>query len=182
MKSEQPRKVNPDLEQSSLEATGGETREDREKSFSRRMMLWSLPAAAMGLAALSQSRASADPNGHYADHPYQDHWDGYTNNHMDYLDPAPRHVDDHIDHDDAEVHGDTHSDDVVYYHEDAHWDEWSSHFDSEKVDLYGDHQDHTDYEDAHYDHTDHLDDSHRDHTDHIDQHGDETRYADHDDI
>ena len=149
MKSEQTRKVSDGVELSSAEATGNESKEDREKSFSRRALLqWSLPAAVAGLAALSPSQANADP--------YQHNDVNHVDFHGDYYYDIPHadHEDD-LSHDDA-PHGDGGP------HEDGHGDSPS----------YYDHEDHDDHLDAHDDYTDnhddHLDSSHEDYSDHED--------------
>ena len=50
MKPEQNGNVSRDLELSSPESISGESKEEREKSFSRRALLqWSLPAAAAAI-------------------------------------------------------------------------------------------------------------------------------------
>ena len=169
MKSQPSRKVNDSVQPMSAESLSGETREEREKSFSRRALLqWSLPAAAMAIGALSPSVAKAE----YVDIPHQDHEDYYQ------------------DHDDI------HIDDPSYHYEipyqdqytDNHWDEHSDHDDGEYLDSHSDayedthgdvpHEDYLgyyDHSDVHDDHTDlswpggsHIDEPHTDHDDYQD--------------
>jgi hypothetical protein len=129
MNPEQLKKADPDQALSPTDSTQGESKESREKSFSRRaLLMWSLPAAVVAVGALPASNAEAyfdhtDDASHedHGDTPHTDHWDGHIDDHSDHNDCYHEDVpyDDHLDHgdtphDDYTDHGDVYSD---------HWDE-----------------------------------------------------------
>ena len=72
---------NAGQEVSPAEALGEQSKEEREKSFSRRALLqWSLPVAAAGVAAIAQadrgdSRAVTPSHGDHVDGDHTDHAD-----------------------------------------------------------------------------------------------------------
>lgn len=107
MKSEQTRNDIRDLRLSSAEALGEQSREEREKSFSRRALLqWSLPlAAAVGIAAvLVPKQAQAwHCNTHTNHDDLSDHCDGTYTDHDDHGDVAHcNHYDNpYTDHNDG---------------------------------------------------------------------------------
>lgn len=145
MKTEQDHDACDNPNPSTTESHAELSRKEREKSFSRRALLqWSLPLAAVGVAALVPSSAQAahgdSPHGDtpHSDTPHGDvaHTDVPHADHPDHGDvhvDCSSHIDSHTDHNDVQSHCDngTHSD---------HDDHGDTHADATHSDSHNDHK------------------------------------------
>jgi hypothetical protein len=125
MNPEQAPKASREQAPASLESHYEESKESREKLFSRRaLLLWSLPAAAAGFAVLVPRDTSAVDYTDHDDH-YDNYLDSYYDTHADYHEDIP--------HGDNDPHYDTyenwhndawHNDGGVETHTDLHGDNY----------------------------------------------------------